>query len=53
MRLRNIKNKEEIISNSEYIVKDYKDYVGKWNTLFNNNNFNSNVSNKEDGLYML
>ena len=38
MRLRNIKNKEEIIENSEYIVKNYKDYVGKWNTLFNNSN---------------
>lgn len=38
MRLRNIKNKEEIIENSEYIVKNYKDYVGKWNTIFNNSN---------------
>lgn len=38
MRLRNIKNKEEIIESSEYIVKNYKDYVGKWNNLFNNNN---------------
>lgn len=38
MRLRNIKNKEEIIEKSEYIVKDYKNYVGKWNTLFNNSN---------------
>lgn len=38
MRLRNIKNKEEIIENSDYIVKDYIDYVGKWNTLFGNNN---------------
>ncbi|MBP3799853.1 MAG: tRNA (guanosine(46)-N7)-methyltransferase TrmB [Bacilli bacterium] len=38
MRLRNIKNKEEIISSSEYIVKDYMDYIGKWNTLFNNDN---------------
>ncbi len=38
MRLRNIKNKEEIISSSEYIVKDYMSYIGKWNTIFNNNN---------------
>lgn len=38
MRLRNIKNKEEIIENSDYIVKDYMDYVGKWNKLFDNNN---------------
>lgn len=38
MRLRNIKNKEEIIENSEYIVKDYKKYKGKWNELFGNDN---------------
>ena len=38
MRLRNIKNKEEIINNSSYIVKDYINYKGKWNTLFGNNN---------------
>ncbi len=38
MRLRNIKNKEEIISNSKYIVKNYKDYKGHWKDLFNNDN---------------
>ena len=38
MRLRNVKNKDEIINNSLYIVFDYKDYCGKWNKLFNNNN---------------
>ncbi|MBR4618297.1 MAG: tRNA (guanosine(46)-N7)-methyltransferase TrmB [Bacilli bacterium] len=38
MRLRNIKNKEEIIDNSSYIVKDYKKYRGKWREVFGNNN---------------
>ncbi len=38
MRLRNIKNKEEIINNSNYIVLNPKDYKGKWNELFNNDN---------------
>lgn len=38
MRLRNIKNKEEIITSSEYIVLNYKDYKGKWQELFNNDN---------------
>ena len=38
MRLRNIKNKEEIITSSEYIVGSYKDYKGKWQDLFGNNN---------------
>ena len=38
MRLRNIKNKEEIIENSKYIVLNYKEYKGKWRELFNNDN---------------
>ena len=38
MRLRNVKNKEEIMNNSKYLVKDYFDYKGKWNELFGNNN---------------
>ncbi len=38
MRLRNLKNKSEIINNSEYIVKDPEKYIGKWNSLFDNNN---------------
>lgn len=38
MRLRNIKNKEEIISNSKYIVENYKDYKGHWKELFGNDN---------------
>ena len=38
MRLRNIKNKEEIIKNSEYIVEDASRYQASWHQLFNNNN---------------
>lgn len=38
MRLRNIKNKEEIISNSKYIVSDPKSVKGNWKNLFGNDN---------------
>lgn len=38
MRLRNVKNKEEIMNNSKYLVKTYFDYKGKWSELFGNNN---------------
>lgn len=38
MRLRNIKNKKEIIENSKYIILNPKEYKGKWNDLFENNN---------------
>ena len=38
MRLRNVKNKEEIMNSSSYLVRNYKDYIGKWNSYFNNNN---------------
>lgn len=38
MRLRNVKNKEEILNNSKFLVKNYLDYSGKWNKLFGNNN---------------
>ena len=38
MRLRNVKNKEEILNNSKFLVKDYFDYCGKWSSLFGNNN---------------
>ena len=38
MRLRNFKNKKEIMDNSSYLVKDPTLYKGKWNTLFDNNN---------------
>ena len=38
MRLRNVKNKEEIMNNSNYLVKNYYDYKGRWRELFNNDN---------------
>ncbi len=38
MRLRNIKNKGEILDSSSYLIKDPIKYKGKWATLFNNNN---------------
>jgi tRNA (guanine-N7-)-methyltransferase len=38
MRLRNVKNKKEIMDNSSYLVKDPTIYKGKWNSLFNNSN---------------
>ena len=38
MRLKHIKNAESIILDSPYIVNNPSDYIGKWNTLFNNNN---------------
>lgn len=38
MRLRNVKNKEEIINNSKVLIINPKDYCGKWNKLFDNNN---------------
>ena len=38
MRLRNVKGKEEIINNSKYIILNPKEYIGKWNKIFNNNN---------------
>ena len=38
MRLRNVKNKEEILNSSEYLVKNPEEYINKWNELFNNDN---------------
>lgn len=38
MRLRNIKNKEDILNNSKYLVKDIENYKGKWKSYFNNDN---------------
>ena len=38
MRLRNVKNKKEIMDNSSYLVKDPTSYKGRWSELFNNNN---------------
>lgn len=38
MRLRNVKNKKEIMDNCKYIISNPEEYLGKWNTLFNNKN---------------
>ena len=38
MRLRNVKNKKEIMDNSLYLVKDPTLYKGKWKELFGNDN---------------
>ena len=38
MRLRNVKDKEEILDNCNYLIKNPEDYKGKWNSLFNNDN---------------
>lgn len=38
MRLRNVKNKEEIMKNSKYLINDYFNYCGRWKELFGNTN---------------
>ena len=38
MRLRNVKNKEEILKESKLLIINNKDYLGKWNKVFENNN---------------
>ena len=38
MRQRNVKNKEEIITSSKYFLNNPENYIGKWNTYFQNNN---------------
>ena len=38
MRLRNLKNKEEILNNSKYLEKNPYKYRGCWNKYFNNDN---------------
>lgn len=38
MRLRNVKNKEEIMNSSNYLIRDPFPYCGKWKDEFNNNN---------------
>jgi tRNA (guanine-N7-)-methyltransferase len=39
MRLKNVKNKNDIIEKCNYIVKQPEQYKGNWNKLFNNNNY--------------
>ena len=38
MRLRNVKNKEEIMNASKYLVKNPEEYIGKWKKFFDNDN---------------
>ena len=38
MRLRNVKNKQEIMDQSSYLIIDPKKYYGAWNKLFGNTN---------------
>ena len=38
MRLRNVKNKEEIMSQSSYLIRDPENYKGKWKDVFSNSN---------------
>lgn len=38
MRLRNVKNKEIIMDESTYLIKDYYSNKGKWKKIFNNSN---------------
>ena len=38
MRIRNIKDKKDILKSSSYVIENPKDYKEKWNTYFKNNN---------------
>ena len=38
MRLRNVKNAREIVDNSSFVVHEPKEYKGKYNEVFGNNN---------------
>ena len=38
MRLRNVKNKKEIMDESLYLVKNPEEYKGRWREYFQNNN---------------
>ena len=38
MRLRNVKNKEDILNNSSYFMGTGEEFIGKWSTVFKNNN---------------
>ena len=37
MRLRNVKNKQEIMDKATNLITNPKDYIGKWNEVFGNN----------------
>ena len=36
MRLRNVKNKQEIMNKATNLIENPKDYIGKWNEVFGN-----------------
>ena len=38
LRQRNVKNKQEIMDNSLYLITNPIEYIGKWNKVFNNSN---------------
>lgn len=38
MRLRNVKNAKNIVDNSKYVINNPKEYIGSYQTLFNNDN---------------
>lgn len=38
MRLRNVKNKQEIMDNATNLILNPKEYIGKWQQVFANNN---------------
>jgi tRNA (guanine-N7-)-methyltransferase len=38
MRLRNVKNKEEIMNNCPILIRNSEEYLSKWKSLFNNSN---------------
>jgi tRNA (guanine-N7-)-methyltransferase len=38
LRLRNLKNKEDIMNNCDFLITEPFEYIGRWNKLFNNNN---------------
>ena len=38
MRQRNVKNKQEIMDNSSYLIINPREYCGKWKSIFKNNN---------------
>ena len=38
MRLRNVKNKEEIMDNASFLITNPMDYRGRWKDYFSNNN---------------
>ena len=38
MRLRNVKNKDNIMATGRYYIDNPMDYKGIWNNVFSNNN---------------